>query len=93
MRRGVPLACSRTSAVGEVAGDAAELFDPRSEPAIAAALSRLLDDPARRAELVRRGLKRCSLYTWHATAQATLASYRRAIRHASDRPAIGEPAR
>src|SRR5262249_59039142 len=46
MRRRTPVACSRTSAVGEVAGDAAELFDPYHEREITAALGRLLDDPA-----------------------------------------------
>jgi glycosyltransferase involved in cell wall biosynthesis len=79
MRRGVPVACSRISAVGEVAGDAAELFDPYSEVQISTALKRLLDDPARRAELIRRGAERCSIYTWEKTARATLHSYRRAM--------------
>jgi glycosyltransferase involved in cell wall biosynthesis len=80
MRREVPLACARTSAVGEVAGDAAELFDPYAEEEIAAALERLLDDPARRAELIGRGVERCSIYTWQETARATLRSYRQAMR-------------
>jgi glycosyltransferase involved in cell wall biosynthesis len=80
MQREVPLACARTSAVGEVAGDAAELFDPYAEREITAALARLLADPARRAELVGRGLERCSIYTWRETARATLRSYRQAMR-------------
>jgi alpha-1,3-rhamnosyl/mannosyltransferase len=80
MRRRTPVACSRASAVGEVAGDAAELFDPHQEREITAALGRLLDDPARRVELVARGLERCSHYTWSATAQATLEAYSRAMR-------------
>lgn len=79
MRRGVPLACSSISSVVEVAGDAAELFDPYSEEQITAALNRLLEDPARRAELIQRGVERCSIYTWRATARATLLSYRRAM--------------
>ena len=41
MARGVPVACSNASSLPEVAGDAALLFDPRSEPQIAAALARL----------------------------------------------------
>jgi len=80
MQREVPLACSQTSAVGEVASDAAERFDPYSELEITAALDRLLGDPARRAELIQRGLERCAIYTWQETARATLISYRRAIR-------------
>ncbi len=79
MRREVPLACSCISAVGEVAGDAAELFDPYSQAQITAALERLLDDPARRTELIRRGAERCSLYTWRETARTTVLSYNRAM--------------
>jgi len=79
MRRDVPVACSGVSALGEVAGDAAELFDPGDPADIARALRRLLDEPARRAELVERGRARCEVFTWEQTARATLASYRRAI--------------
>jgi alpha-1,3-rhamnosyl/mannosyltransferase len=79
MQRRVPLACSRTSSVGEAAGDAAELFDPLSVTQIAAALGRLLADPARRAELIERGAVRCSEFAWLQTARATLNSYRSAI--------------
>jgi glycosyltransferase involved in cell wall biosynthesis len=62
-----------------VAGDAAELFDPSSVPSIATALDRLLRDEQRRAELVDRGRVRLARFTWERTAEATLASYRRAI--------------
>lgn len=79
MRRGVPVACSRASSVGEVAGDAAELFDPRDEADIARAIGVVLDDSARAAALVLAGHERCAHYSWAATARATLATYRRAI--------------
>ena len=42
MARGVPVACSNASSLPEVAGEAALLFDPHDERAIAAALERLL---------------------------------------------------
>jgi len=80
MMRRVPVVCSSTSAIGEVAGNAAELFAPDSESQITAALDRLLDDPARREELIQLGAERYSLLTWEATARATLHSYRRALR-------------
>ena len=44
LRRGVPVACSNTSSLPEVAGDAALLFDPHDERAITRALERLLGD-------------------------------------------------
>jgi glycosyltransferase involved in cell wall biosynthesis len=79
MRRGVPVACSGTSAVGEVAGDAALLFDPRDEEAIADSILRLLKDPALAEELTRKGLERAAGFSWHRTAEETLASYDRAL--------------
>ncbi len=84
MARGVPVACSDTSSLPEVAGDAALLFDPRDERSIAGALARLLGDRALAHDLAERGRRRCELFTWRRTAELTLESYRRAIatRHA-----------
>jgi glycosyltransferase involved in cell wall biosynthesis len=79
MTRGVPVACSDASSLPEVAGDAALLFDPHDEAAIAGALRRLLDDEALREQLRARGLARASEFTWQRTARLTLESYRRAL--------------
>ncbi len=78
MRRGVPVACSRASALPEVAGEAARYFDPYSVPDIAAALVELLSDRALAARLVALGTERASTFTWQATAEGTLESYARA---------------
>jgi glycosyltransferase involved in cell wall biosynthesis len=80
MGRGVPVACSNVSSLPEVAGDAAETFDPYSPEDMARAIARLLADPARREELIARGHERCRVFTWERTARATLETYRRAIR-------------
>ena len=79
MARGVPVACSDTSSLPEVAGDAALLFDPRDEPAIASTMRRLLDDPALAESLRGRGLARVRGFTWERTARLTLDSYARAL--------------
>jgi glycosyltransferase involved in cell wall biosynthesis len=79
MRRDVPVACSDTSSLPEVAGDAAELFDPHDPSAIRDAITRILGEPGHAADLVARGRERCRHFTWDATARATLDSYRRAI--------------
>jgi glycosyltransferase involved in cell wall biosynthesis len=79
MVRGVPVACSNTSSLPEVAGEAALLFDPSNPASIAAALERVLGDPALAAELSRRGRERARQFTWARTAELTLASYRRAL--------------
>jgi glycosyltransferase involved in cell wall biosynthesis len=79
MARDVPVATSNVSAMPEVAGDAALLFDPRDEEAIAGAIARLLTDAQLRAALVRRGRARQAQFTWAAAAAGTLASYNRAL--------------
>jgi alpha-1,3-rhamnosyl/mannosyltransferase len=62
-----------------VAGDAALLFDPRDEPAIAAAIERLLVDPDEAGRRRALGRQRANLFTWERTARATLDSYARAL--------------
>ena len=79
MARGVPVACSNASSLPEVAGDAALLFDPRDEAAIATAISRLLSDESLRARLLERGAAQAKRFTWERTARQTLESYGRAM--------------
>jgi glycosyltransferase involved in cell wall biosynthesis len=79
MQRGVPVACSSRSALEEVAGEAALLFDPEDVGGIRLAIERLLGDDALRADLVRRGRERSRLFTWERTADLTAAAYRRAL--------------
>ena len=79
MARGVPVACADASSLPEVAGDAALLFDPREETAIAGALSRLLDDEGLRRRLRVLGSAQAQRFTWAQTARLTLESYARAL--------------
>jgi glycosyltransferase involved in cell wall biosynthesis len=79
MSRGVPVACANASSLPEVAGDAALLFDPRDETALATALARLLNEPELAGELRARGLQQAHQFTWEQTARLTLASYRRTL--------------
>jgi len=79
MRRGVPVACSNTSSLPEVAGDAALLFDPNDTTAIRQAMERLLRDRALAEELARRGRARAQEFSWDRSARETLVSYERAL--------------
>jgi glycosyltransferase involved in cell wall biosynthesis len=79
MARGVPVACSNASSLPEVAGEAALLFDPHDQAAIASAISRLLGDETLRARLQARGAARARQFTWERTARLTLDSYARAV--------------
>jgi glycosyltransferase involved in cell wall biosynthesis len=79
MARGVPVACSNASSLPEVAGEAALLFDPRDEAAIAGALQRLLSDRPLADRLRVLGVQRSREFTWERTARLTLESYARAL--------------
>ncbi len=78
MQRGLPVATSDRGSLAEVAGDAALLFDPDDVPAIAAALTRLLGEPALREELRARGAVQAAAHSWDRTAAETAATYFRA---------------
>ncbi len=75
MAAGLPVATSARGSLGEVAGDAALLFDPTDEEAISVALRRLLRDDALCATLAAAGRERAQLFPWSRTATETRAVY------------------
>jgi len=79
MTRGVPVVTSGRASLAEVAGDAALLFDPEDERAIADAIARVLGDRALAARLRARGREQAARFSWTAAAEGTVASYRRAL--------------
>ncbi len=79
MQRGIPVACSNTSSLPEVAGDAAVYFDPYDVDDMAKALLKLLTDKKERNRLVQAGHERAALFTWDKTASKTVDAYARAI--------------
>jgi len=79
MACGTPVACSNTSSLPEVAGDAALLVEPLDIEGWAAALGRLLADAEQRRELARRGLAQAARFSWERTARQTLGAYHAAL--------------
>ena len=79
LARGVPVASSNASSLPEVAGDAALYFDPLDTEAIRTAIERVLSEPDLRARLAAAGPGRARSFTWDATAERTLESYRLAL--------------
>jgi glycosyltransferase involved in cell wall biosynthesis len=79
MLRDVPVACSNTSSLPEVAGDAALLFDPENQEELTAAIRALLEDRTLAERLIVRGRARAAEFTWERTGAASLAGYRRAM--------------
>lgn len=72
MACGAPLACSNSTAMPEIVGDTAILFDPLDTDAMAAAILRLLDDDNLRRDLSARGVNRAKSFSWPRTATATI---------------------
>jgi glycosyltransferase involved in cell wall biosynthesis len=68
----VPTACSSIEPLDSIASDAALKFDPRDASAIAAAMQRLVEDDALRAQLAAAGPRRAAQFLWRTTAQLTL---------------------
>lgn len=58
MQAGTPVLTSKVSATAEVAGDAALLVDPMDTGSIRDGIARLMEDPALREDLRRRGRER-----------------------------------
>jgi len=79
MAAGLPVVCSRDTALAEVAGDAASLVDPHDVNGLAHAVERVLEDRALAAELRRKGLERSRAFEWSTTAERTLAFYRKVL--------------
>ncbi|MFQ6100789.1 MAG: glycosyltransferase family 4 protein [Anaerolineae bacterium] len=79
MACGTPVACSDTSSLPEVAGDAALLFNPNEVESITAALRRLLRDADLRTDLRRRGFEQAARFSWKRVAAETRAVYDRLL--------------
>jgi glycosyltransferase involved in cell wall biosynthesis len=76
MACGVPVVVSNASSLPEVVGEAGLLLPPTDVLAWVHALGSLLANPALRAELHERGLRRATAFTWQRAAEQTLTVYR-----------------
>jgi glycosyltransferase involved in cell wall biosynthesis len=74
-----PVACSNTSSLPEVVGDAAALFDPADAVAMREALESVLNTPQARTSLVERGRLRREMFSWRRCAAETAHIYRRLL--------------
>jgi len=80
MACGTPVVCSRAASLPEVAGDAAEYFEPTSVEDLAAAIERVLNSPERQAVMREKGLDRVKQFTWDECARRHCELYREALR-------------
>lgn len=77
MAVGCPVACSNSSSMPEVVGDAALTFDPDSIEAMAHGMTSLADDTALRDTYGAAGLARARTFTWQRCAARTCDVYAR----------------
>jgi glycosyltransferase involved in cell wall biosynthesis len=78
MACGAPVASSNASAIPEICGGGAQLFEPTVD-AVSTTLDRLASDGALCADLRARGLARAREFTWDRAASETIATYREAL--------------
>ena len=71
MACGTPVICSRTTALPEVAGDAAVLIDPENTNELADTIANLAADDSLRNSLRAAGLARSQPFSWETSAEAT----------------------
>lgn len=77
---GVPVACSNTTSLPEVANGAAVEFDPLSVGDITAAMTTLARDDAVRARCIAAGQRRALELTWDEAARRTVAVYHEVLK-------------
>ena len=68
MRAGAPVICADSSAIAEVAGDAALLADPNDMEAIAHHMKSLVENGELVRQLRAKGLDRQAQFSWEVTA-------------------------
>jgi glycosyltransferase involved in cell wall biosynthesis len=77
MASGVPVVTSDTTALAEVAAEAALTADPGNPKAIAGRIEQLLPDGPLRRDLAARGLEAAARHRWDGAAKALLGAFRR----------------
>lgn len=87
MACGTPVIGSSRGSIPEIVGDGGEITGAEDHRAIAAAITTLLGDDARHAQLRAAALARAARFTWDETARQTLETYDEVL----DRARAGRP--
>lgn len=75
-KSGVPVICSNTTSLPEIAGDAALLVNPLKEKEIARAIIKVLSDEKLAQSMIEKGKKIAEKFTWEKTIEKTLEIYK-----------------
>lgn len=80
MHVGCPVACSNTTSLPEVAGEAALYFDPESVEQIADAIYQMITEQPTRNCLVEKGKEQIKKFSWITTARETIDVFHEAVK-------------
>jgi glycosyltransferase involved in cell wall biosynthesis len=75
----IPVVCSQTTSLPEVAGDAARYFHPLRVDEIAKVMKEVLDSPDLQREMIALGQERVKKFSWSKMARETLEVYQKNI--------------
>lgn len=75
MSSGVPVICSNTSSLPEVAGTAAAMFSPDDADQLASLITMGLENPQWRSTATENGLRQAARFSWEKCAELTLNAY------------------
>jgi glycosyltransferase involved in cell wall biosynthesis len=73
MMAGVPVTVAKDTAMSEIAGDAADTFDPHDVNDMSESMERIILETGLREKLIAGGFERVKRYSWRNAAEATLA--------------------
>lgn len=76
MACGTPVITANTSALPEIAGEAALFVDPYDVEKLATTMEQLLFEENLRQDIIRRGMEHVKKFSWHTAATETLSVYR-----------------
>lgn len=79
MMHGAPVASSNATCLPEINGDAAHYFDPLNVSDMAEKINDILTDEKLSAELIKKGHKQATKYSWKRMAEQTLEVYKKAL--------------
>jgi glycosyltransferase involved in cell wall biosynthesis len=76
MASGVPVLCSNTGSLPEVAGEQSACFAPHDAPRLSCSIQELLEDPSKHALAAAYSVQRANLFSWKDCALTTLQCYK-----------------
>ena len=85
MTLGVPVVATNRGALPEVLGQAGALVDPDNTEELAAAIVRVIDDPAYAGSCSARGVTQAQQFQWSTAAERAMAAYEQALARRRER--------